>query len=365
MSDQPLISVIIPVRNRPRLLRECIYSVLSQDFPSWEAIIVDDGSEDETPAVIREFANKEPRIVPCATKCSARGVTAARALGFSASRAPYIMYVDSDDLLAPFSLGLRYEAIEKHPDVDGVVFQVESFRNTPGDNPGFSAIRRLLLEKVDPLEGFLAHLDPWYVASVLFRREVLSRFGGWSATVNLRVDSQFYIRCLVEGVRFYCEPIVDYFCRDHHGERVSNLNSLAGIDILKQVYRAIFSVLLEHSLLDARKRKLLAGAIFWDAVHMAKRRSVFALSSPDSSPLLTLLTELSLVPPSSMPLLRFALFLQRIPLLSLAGRECLRLPWLNYVKRRSIFQPAVLSYSFQRLLLRLGINLGVLSASSK
>jgi len=59
MSKYPLVSVIIPCYNYARYLPECLDSVLAQSYPSWECIIVDDGSEDDTRKVALEYAKKD------------------------------------------------------------------------------------------------------------------------------------------------------------------------------------------------------------------------------------------------------------------------------------------------------------------
>lgn len=95
----PLISVIIPVYNAEPFLPACLDSVLYQDYPSFEILVIDDGSTDNSAAIIDRYAAREPRIV--ALHQSNTGVSAARNRGLDIARGEYIAFVDADDRVAP------------------------------------------------------------------------------------------------------------------------------------------------------------------------------------------------------------------------------------------------------------------------
>ena len=89
----PLVSVIIPTYNRGWIVQEAIDSVLNQDFSDYELIVVDDGSDDNTPAILKAYGNKitvlhQPN----------KGVSAARNRGIAAAAGRLIAFLDSDDL---------------------------------------------------------------------------------------------------------------------------------------------------------------------------------------------------------------------------------------------------------------------------
>ena len=110
------VSVIIPVYNVERYLRQCLDSVVNQTLRDIEVICVDDGSTDASPAILASYAARDSRLVVLSQSCSGAG--AARNLGMSRARGRYIGFVDSDDFLAPDMLELRFACAEEtHADI--------------------------------------------------------------------------------------------------------------------------------------------------------------------------------------------------------------------------------------------------------
>jgi O-antigen biosynthesis protein len=101
----PVVSVIIPVKNRPQVIVEAIESVRAQSFESWELLVVDDGSTDETPEVLRAQAARDPRIRVIELGTS-QGAGAARNAGIDAARGHYLAFLDSDNTWEPDFLRL-------------------------------------------------------------------------------------------------------------------------------------------------------------------------------------------------------------------------------------------------------------------
>lgn len=97
LAETPLISVILPTRNRAALLPTAIESVLAQIYPNWELLIVDDGSTDDTPAIIAAY--RDPRIQ--ALRAAGSGVAAARNLALAQAKGALIAYLDSDNAWHP------------------------------------------------------------------------------------------------------------------------------------------------------------------------------------------------------------------------------------------------------------------------
>lgn len=99
MSNQPFLSIIIPVYNVEAYLPTCLDSILQQEFTDYEIILVDDGSKDDSGVICDSYAQKNAHI-HCIHQNNA-GHTAARQAGFRASKGIYIAFADSDDWVAP------------------------------------------------------------------------------------------------------------------------------------------------------------------------------------------------------------------------------------------------------------------------
>ena len=95
----PLISVVIPVYNAEKFLPECLDSVLCQEFPSFELLLIDDGSTDGSGKIADRYAEKDSRIVVVHQPNA--GVSAARNRGVAEARGEYIAFVDADDRVTP------------------------------------------------------------------------------------------------------------------------------------------------------------------------------------------------------------------------------------------------------------------------
>ncbi|GHU85520.1 hypothetical protein FACS1894198_3530 [Clostridia bacterium] len=131
--EEPLISIIIPVYNvKPRYLKECLESVINQTFKRIEIICVDDGSTDGSLKILKKFAKKDKRIKVIHQKN--KGPSAARNTGIDQalkSNSKYILFVDSDDILAKKACKVLVAAATKDDDIDMVAFNFQVFPNSP------------------------------------------------------------------------------------------------------------------------------------------------------------------------------------------------------------------------------------------
>lgn len=100
--DKNRISIIIPIYNAEEYLARCLDSILSQEFTSFEVILVDDGSTDSSPMICDRYSATDSRFRTIHK--SNGGVSSARNAGLNMAKGQYIMFVDSDDVLLPCAL---------------------------------------------------------------------------------------------------------------------------------------------------------------------------------------------------------------------------------------------------------------------
>ncbi len=129
--QNPLVSVIIPTFNRGWVIREAIDSVLNQTFGSFELIVVDDGSTDNTLDILAAYQDLITLI-----RQRNRGVSAARNRGVDSASGRFVAFLDSDDLWLPQKLNRQIEFFDSNP--DALICQTEEtwFRDGVRVNPG-------------------------------------------------------------------------------------------------------------------------------------------------------------------------------------------------------------------------------------
>ena len=202
---QPLVSVIIPAYNAEQFIVYTLDSVLAQTYPHYEVLVVDDGSQDNTAAIVRNYAQQDGRITFLQQPNA--GVAAARNLGIEKSNGEFIAPIDADDVWYPLNLekhvnkflcsesnvGLTYTwsiDIDKENDPTGV-FRAAHIEGT---------VYATLL-----LHDFIAN-----ASSVMFRRSCLQQVGFYNSNLKAqsgqgREDWDLYLR-IAEYYEFRVVP---------------------------------------------------------------------------------------------------------------------------------------------------------------
>ena len=150
------ISVIIPTYNRAHLIRQAIDSVLAQQVPDVEIIVVDDGSTDETEAIVRSYAGNVQYL-----RTNNAGVAHARNVGTRHARGRFLTYLDSDDRHYPYALELQRRVLERLPEAAFVCAEMSGF-----DDAGFFERRHLKTYHSS------AYRDPHFTYGRIFERSM-------------------------------------------------------------------------------------------------------------------------------------------------------------------------------------------------
>lgn len=193
LSDTALVSIVIPFYNSARFLRETIDSVLEQSYTNWECLLVDDGSTDESEAIIREYQQHDPRFCYIKRTLEPKGVSSARNTGIEQSKGEYLLFLDADDLLSRDCLQRRVHYIEQHPSLHFAVFQVETF--------GLYR-QKMTFPYKNYLDAFTGFDFPWTVSSPLWKTDFLKSMGGFNTDLIRFEDPEFHIRVLLKSPKF-------------------------------------------------------------------------------------------------------------------------------------------------------------------
>jgi glycosyltransferase involved in cell wall biosynthesis len=171
----PEVSIVIPAFNRANLIAETLESVMGQGFTNWECLIIDDRSSDDTPHIAKLYCEKDPRF-RYFINCRLKGAQGARNMGLDLSAGEFVIFLDSDDLLASFCLQNRVDFARENPGQDFYCFETALFNKQPGDMP---LLWNYLNKEVEDIVRFLRQDMPWHTSGVMWKKEVLLRLSGW------------------------------------------------------------------------------------------------------------------------------------------------------------------------------------------
>ncbi|MBV9911260.1 MAG: glycosyltransferase [Sinobacteraceae bacterium] len=187
-----LVSIILPCFNRVRYLRAAVQSVLQQSFGDWELLIADDGSDDaETLAYLQRLASTPQVRVLSLPHCGNPPRVRNRAL--QATDAPFVAFIDSDDLWLPDKLTLQVQQLRTAPVArwSYTDFQLVDAQGTPRAGPHARSCPSVTPSLLEELLAEQTHIAQ---SSVLIERALLSGVGGYDEQLPICGDYDLWIR---------------------------------------------------------------------------------------------------------------------------------------------------------------------------
>ncbi|AFZ29471.1 glycosyl transferase family 2 [Gloeocapsa sp. PCC 7428] len=286
------VSIVIPTKNRYLLLLETIESIRRQTYANWETLVVDDGSTDETAAQMLALSKQEPRIRFIRRTQGNAGAPASRNVGVSHATGDYIIFLDSDDCLAPHCLEKRVAIMDNHPDLDFGVFACQVFCDRPGDRA--LLWNRETQDQENDLDRFLSLDVPWQTTSPIWKKEALQRLGSWDESLIIWQDWEFHLRALVKGLKYKRFAQLDCFWRMPVKERDSIGKKGITAEYLlsnEQLIADVYAMLSKAQLLNSYRRYLVAGLYFW----LATQWSTYVKSTSEAVRVWSICREKNLV----------------------------------------------------------------------
>jgi glycosyltransferase involved in cell wall biosynthesis len=197
----PRFSVVIPTYNAAGTIGATLRSVLAQSEPDFELIVVDDGSSDETPRLVHEFAS-DPRLIEI--RQDNQGTAGARNTGIATARAAYVSFLDNDDLWMPDYLAEMGAALDAHPDAGFAYCDAWALDDST------LRIGRITEMEVRPAPAPRADLEQIFLvlgrgnfvqSSATVRRDALEATGGFATEIRGTDDYDLWFRILLSGRR--------------------------------------------------------------------------------------------------------------------------------------------------------------------
>ena len=214
----PLISIIIPVYNVEGFLRQCLDSIIQQQYNDYEAILIDDGSIDSSPFICNEYAERYPQLRVIHKENG--GVSSARNVGLDVAKGEWIWFVDSDDWISSDSLlTLAQTVLSNNTDI--VIFGIEY-----QDVHGTILYRDERIAKIGKIEEVIASYD-YAPPSLIMKRDIIESYQiRFSYGIRMFEDLEFQYKVLMLSKYATIIPNNLYYVLRHEGSAVSNSKSI-------------------------------------------------------------------------------------------------------------------------------------------
>ncbi len=215
----PTVTVLMPVYNGTRYLREAIDSILSQTYDDFEFLIIDDASTDESASLVRSYADVRIRLVQNEVN---KGQVSSQNIGLRLARGMYIARLDQDDSSLPTRLARQVAVLDAEPMVAVVGSWMFELDGADGVTANWWQ-GRPVDDLAEYLFAILTNALPLYHPSVMFRREAVVQLDGYDEQLPYCEDNDLWRRLALAGydARVINEPLTRY--RVHEGQQsVSN-----------------------------------------------------------------------------------------------------------------------------------------------
>src|SRR5262245_11275387 len=203
----PSVSVVLPVHNGERFLREALDSVLGQTFGDLELIVVDDGSTDSTPSILGLYPDSRLRVLTLPHV----GLVEALNHGVGQARGRFVARMDADDVSLPSRLERQVELLDRRREAGLVATWVAVI-----DEQGRQVDQRVLPAQHVDLHRRLLLRNPFQHGSVMLRREVFDRVGAYRDDYGHNEDYDLWRR-VARAYELATVPEVLYRYRVHEG----------------------------------------------------------------------------------------------------------------------------------------------------
>lgn len=209
------LSIVIPCWNGAQYLSDLLDSIIEQSYKDWQVIIVDDQSTDNSLSIMKKYHSIDSRIKFVVRDRMPKGAQTCRNIGFEMSReSEYIIFFDSDDIVAPYCFQQRVSFMDNNPELDFAVAPAISYNEN--NDAEINCLYGVKMFNESDLETFFYGELPFVVWNNIYRTTSLFKYKmSWDENVLSKQDSLFNIVSLLKGMRYaYIEnSLIDYYWR--------------------------------------------------------------------------------------------------------------------------------------------------------
>ncbi len=236
-----MVSVIVPVYKVEPYLRQCVESILAQTYTDFELILVDDGSPDNCGAICDEYAQKDSRVRVVHQKNG--GLSAARNAGLDIAKGEYVIFIDSDDYIAPNLVETAMAEMQTGVECVCFNYSVVTESNT-------KIAEQMILEDIDLrtaekkerfIYNLLMHRIGWEAWNKLFLREAIERNKiRFDPQIKYAEDQLFSVCYFMCATKVKSVPDSLYFYVKREGSIMSEHSAINNVAIISDLSQRLF-----------------------------------------------------------------------------------------------------------------------------
>ncbi|WP_420379806.1 glycosyltransferase family 2 protein [Gilvibacter sp.] len=210
---KPDVTIVIPSFNSEKFLLETLQSVARQSWEQLECLVIDDGSNDNTPKIAKDFAENDRRFQFFERDPNQpKGANACRNQGLFTAQGDYVIFLDADDILLPKAVENRLSTFKSHPDLDALVYSYSAYSDQGAEDEILNYDPDQESE-IEYLKAFLSYQIPWQTSCPIWKRETLLKFGGFDLNFTRFQDVELHTRMLLSGIQIARIHKADFFYR--------------------------------------------------------------------------------------------------------------------------------------------------------
>lgn len=237
VEEFPLVSIIIPTHNRAEMMQRALRSALGQTYPAVEVLVVDDGSSDDTPEVIRQYQRTHDNLRYVRNE-QPRGASAARNRGFREAHGEYIAMLDDDDAYSEDCIETLVDYHRLHPKLafvcsDYLILRRNGTRRS--SKPGRISLRKILWMNYGSM-------------SILIKRKRMLAIDGFDESLSAAQDHDAYTRLIERfGDAYRLGRVLYFYHQEHEAPRITTTRS--------KRLRGYYDYYLKHKHLMTRQQR--------------------------------------------------------------------------------------------------------------
>jgi glycosyltransferase involved in cell wall biosynthesis len=269
------ISIIIPTYNRACLIRETLDSIKAQTSPHWECIVVDDGSSDDTEAIVAEYSEGDSRFSFYLRDREPKGAPTCRNIGLQHSKGEWVIFLDSDDLLnsklIENIIGINQQLYDN---VDAIIYRTDVFEK----NIDLSESCYTPDSIQDDLNSYLIGNIVWQTSGAVWRKNFVKLIGGFREGLIKGQDWDLAVKALLNNAKLLKIPKLGTY------HRIGSYAKIGSVANSCEVHYQFFESCVELIIVARKmKNKHASNALYASALYRLGCLIWFNVKMPDKT----------------------------------------------------------------------------------